>query len=42
MEPYKSIELIDNMVTRILSAGRVTDEKTAYEIARRWFKGRAG
>lgn len=42
MEPYKSIEIIDDMVSRILGDGRVTDEKTAYEIARRWFKGIAG
>lgn len=42
MDPYKSIELINDMVSRILRTGRVSDEKTAFEIARRWFKGIAG
>jgi len=42
MDPLKSIKLIDDMVLRILSSGRVSDEKTAFEIARRWFKGTAG
>lgn len=42
MEPNKSIKLIDDIVSRILGAGKITDEKTAYEIARRWFKGSAG
>jgi len=42
MDPLKSIKLIDNMVSRILSSGKVSDEKMAFEIARRWFKGSAG
>lgn len=42
MDPLESIKLIEDMVSRILGTGRVSDEKTAFEIARRWFKGIAG
>ena len=42
MDPLESIELINDMVTRILSSGRIKDERAAFEIARRWFKGIAG
>ncbi len=42
MDPLRSIELIDDMVIRILKTGKINDKRIAYEIARRWFKGSAG